>query len=140
MRKKTKLFLDLQGFRVDFFYLSKNSIILISNFSGFFCGLLLTFNLYITNLFFYCLDCRKLIFANYCIFLKGFDYNNNDNLGLRWWDSLRWMIIYMCSLNKPDIIYGYNAINKKIDTHLNNQNALKNIKGLALLDYYKPIS
>ena len=61
--------------------------------------------------------------ATIFILLKGFDYNNNDNSDLLWSGAIHWIVIYMCFLYNPDIIYGYNAINKKIETHLKNQNA-----------------
>jgi AraC-like DNA-binding protein len=61
--------------------------------------------------------------ATIFILLKGFDYNNNDNSDLLWSGAIHWIIIYMCFLYNPDIIYGYNAINKKIETHLKNKNA-----------------
>ncbi len=56
--------------------------------------------------------------ATLFIAFKGFDYNNNDNSDLLWSGAIHWIIIFLCFLANPDIIYGYNAISKKIENQI----------------------
>ena len=61
------------------------------------------------------------------IITKGhsFDIRNNDTL--LWTGSIHWMIIYGTFLLNPDIMYGYNAHNKKIITQLTHRFVLNDL-------------
>ena len=61
------------------------------------------------------------------VLFQGLNYDITGNNTILWTGSIHWMIVYATFLLNPDIMYGYNALNKKIITQLTHRFVLNDL-------------
>jgi AraC-like DNA-binding protein len=61
------------------------------------------------------------------VLFQGLNYDITSNNAILWTGSLHWIIVYATYLLNPDVMYGYNALSKKIDTQLTHRLILNDI-------------
>jgi len=61
------------------------------------------------------------------VLFQGLNYDIKSNDTILWTGSIHWIIVYATFLLNPDIMYGYNALNKKINTQITHRFVLNDI-------------